>query len=140
MNWRTWLKIGFSLLLVMALFACKQEITERETIVRDGVLYRIGEKEPFTGIVTGKGRDGYRRTVCTFEKAYEDGLQHGLTVYWYENGKVESKETYVHGEIHGYVTRYYPNGRPKARIPFEHGMRGGKGEMFWSPKGGRIKH
>lgn len=127
-------------LLVIFFLSCERKVMQKDTITRRGVVYLKGEKEAFSGIVIGKGRDGYRSEYLTFEKTYVNGLLHGVTRYWYENGKLESKENYVEGELHGLTTRYYPNGKPKARIHFENGLRGGgRGEMFWDNKGRKIK-
>lgn len=134
------LKICWLALLVLMTTACEREVSQTDTVLRSGVRYLIGEEEPFTGVVIGKGREGYRRAVCTFKKAYENGLQHGLAVYWYENGKLESQSNYIEGKLHGYATRYWPNGKPKERIHFEHGMRGGgNGEMYWDQKGRKTR-
>jgi antitoxin component YwqK of YwqJK toxin-antitoxin module len=135
-----WLSLGITVFLILTTVSCEKKVMQKDTILRRGILYQKGEDQPFTGIVVGKGREGYRRMVCTFEKAYKKGLQHGVTTYWYENGNLESTENYLEGKLHGLVTRYYPSGKSKARIDFDHGMRGGiKGEMFWDHRGRKIR-
>lgn len=125
---------------ITVLTACTAEIDESETVTLGDRLYRRGSDEPFTGIVRGEGREGYRRQTCTFEKHYEDGILEGRSQYWYENGKLESIVPYQNGKIHGVVTRYHENGHIKARIHFVEGLRGGsKGEAFWDEDGKRVR-
>ena len=125
-------------LLLTPLTACSSKIPHSQTYQRGRLVYQVGSKTPFTGIVTGKAREGYRRLVCTFEKSYENGRLHGFARYWHPNGQLESAVPYDQGEMNGMVTRYYPDGQVKARIHFVKGMRGGaKGESFWGPDGKR---
>jgi antitoxin component YwqK of YwqJK toxin-antitoxin module len=127
-------------MLLLLMTACTNKVSEAKTIHHGQLLYEVGSDLPFTGIVTGKAREGYRRQICTFEKQYRDGRLDGFSRYWYPNGKLESVVPYKNGELNGIVTRYYANGMLKAKIHFVDGMRGGsKGEFFWSPDGKRLK-
>lgn len=122
------------------MISCTQEVHERDTFERGGLLYKKGETEPFTGIVIGRGREGYRRQAYDFQKEYKNGVRDGDTIFMYSNGKRESKVPYKGGVIHGQEMRYWANGKPKARIHYEDGMRGGlRGEMFWDERGRQIK-
>jgi antitoxin component YwqK of YwqJK toxin-antitoxin module len=96
----------------------------------------VGEDKPFTGIVVGKGREAYHQRSLAYEKAYVNGLQDGVTKYWYANGQVESVVPYKAGKIDGIVMRYYPDGKKRSKIHYVGGLRGGdQGEAFWSPDG-----
>ena len=121
--------------------ACSTEIDKSKTMQRNGRVYQIGNDEPFTGFVTGKGRnEGYRRLSFTYKKEYKNGLLHGKSYYYHSNGKIESVEPYESGVLNGVVTRYYENGQIRARIHFINGFRGGaKGEMFWDKNGNKRK-
>jgi MORN repeat variant len=136
-KWLIWISM---LLMLLALIGCKNEISERDTVVRDGLLYKISDEHPFTGVVTGRSRDRDSRALYRFEKEYKEGIQDGMTSFWYPNGKLESKATYADGDINGFLITYWPSGKPKSRIHFVNGLRGGsKGEMFWSEDGQRRK-
>ena len=133
----TW---GIILLSFFLLLGCAQEIREHETVTRRGLLYKMGENEPFSGIVTGRGRETYHTRLMKFRKVYKDGLLDGETLFYYPNGKVESQVPYIQGKINGSMMRYWSNGKPRARIHFDHGMRGGaRGEMFWDKNGHQIR-
>lgn len=140
LKYHKWLIIGFGLVLLVSMVSCTQEVQERDTVERNGLLYKMGEDNPFTGIVVGRGREDYRRVSYDYRKEYKKGILDGETVFIYPNGKLESKVPYKHGEVSGFMMRYWPNGRPKARIHFVDGMRGGaKGEMFWDKNGRQVK-
>lgn len=128
-------------LMCIAIVSCTQEVDERNTVERGGVLYKMGAEHPFCGIVTGRGREDYRKVSYDFKKRYKDGVLDGETVFFYSNGKLESKVPYKNGVINGFMMRYWPNGKPRARIHFVDGLRGGlKGEMFWDENGHHIKN
>jgi hypothetical protein len=128
------------LLLIMFLAGCSRPVPKQDTVVRGGLLYKMGEDDPFTGIVVGKGREPRHTQRMTYKKAYKNGVQEGETTFYYPSGKVESMAPYINGEIHGILMTYWPSGRPKSRIHFVHGMRGGaRGEMFWDQKGKKIR-
>lgn len=134
----TVLLISLTLLFITS---CSTKINASETYERGGLLYRIGDDEPFTGIVQGKAQhEGYRRKPCRFVKEYRKGRLHGRSFFYFLSGKVESIEPYENGVINGVVTRYYENGQLKARLHFVDGLRGGsKGEMFWNEDGTRSR-
>ncbi|MBI9083187.1 MAG: hypothetical protein JEZ11_06275 [Desulfobacterales bacterium] len=129
-----------SILLAVSLFsACTREIPVQQTVVRHGLLYEKGKAEPFTGVITGEAREGYRSTICTYRKAYRNGIMNGDCCFWHPNGHLESIEPYRDGKINGVLTRYDENGRVLVRAHLVDGQRGGEhGEIFWhrAPTGG----
>lgn len=123
-------------LSVFLLTACSTEIPQSNVFKRAGRVYEIGTDEPFSGIVIGRGQVSYHKQRLRFEKTYINGLQEGVTKYWYENGNLESVIPFKKGRIEGVVTRYYPNGKKRSKVHYRDGMRGGSaGEMFWDPDG-----
>lgn len=133
--------VFFLILLCFVMVSCTREVEERQTVEREGLLYEIGAKKPFSGIVNGRGREDYRTKIYNFKKRYKGGVLNGETVFYYPNGKMESKIPYNNGEISGFMMRYWPNGKPRARIHFVNGLRGGlKGEMFWDENGHQINN
>jgi antitoxin component YwqK of YwqJK toxin-antitoxin module len=118
------------------LAACSATVPHAQTFKRGQRIYRVGEENPFTGVVVGKGREAYHKRRMAYEKTYVDGLLNGITKYWYGNGQPESVIPYKNGKIDGIVMRYYPDGKRRSKIHYVGGLRGGdKGEVFWSPNG-----
>ena len=126
------------LLSFLLLFACSTQIPENSTFAKQGLIYRDGSKEPFTGYVVGTGRSDRLSPRLLYKKHYENGKLNGNTKYWYKNGQLESVIPYDDGKINGVVTKYYDSGQVKARVHIVDGRRGGnKGEMFWHEDGRR---
>jgi antitoxin component YwqK of YwqJK toxin-antitoxin module len=118
------------------LTACSTEIPKTEVYTRGGLVYEVGAKEPFSGIVVGRGRESYHKRRLKFERTYVNGLQEGVTKYWYDDGQLESVIPFKKGQVEGVVIRYYSNGNKRSKVHYVNGLRGGKaGEMFWDPDG-----
>ena len=132
--------VFLSLVICIAVVGCTRQVEERNMVAREGLIYEMGSEHPFSGTVSGRGCEDYRKKAFDFKKHYKNGVLDGDTVFFYPNGKLESKVPYKNGKVNGFMVRYWPNGRPKARIHFVDGMRGGlKGEMFWDEDGHQIK-
>jgi antitoxin component YwqK of YwqJK toxin-antitoxin module len=122
------------------LCSCDGQVSSRQIVVRNGIVYEIGSTKPFSGFVTGKDRKGYQGAVRYYKKHYRAGVLDGKSEYRYANKRLEGIEPYKDGKIHGMVSRYYDNGQIRSRVHFVNGLRGGsKGEMFWSKSGKLIK-
>jgi antitoxin component YwqK of YwqJK toxin-antitoxin module len=131
-----WRLLLILLLLIPLNIACSSPVSHSETYKRGNRVYRVKTEKPFTGVVVGKDRKNYQHRRLRFEKTYVDGLQDGVTRYWYKNGQLESVIPYEKGKIDGIVVRYYQNGNRRSKIHYVKGMRGGdQGEVFWSPDG-----
>ena len=132
------LKFIFILLSFALIFGCSKEISQTSAVVRNGLIYRNGFNEPFSGYVVGKGKSDFTGPRLAYRKQYKNGKLDGKTKYWYKNGQLESAIPYENGKINGVVTKYYENGQVKARVHLVNGKRGGsKGEMFWYADGRR---
>ena len=117
-----------------------QDISSQETVVKNGLLHKMGDKKPFTGTISGYAREGYRPCKMKFIKKYKNGIRQGDTKFWYPNGKLESIEPYADGKVNGIITRYHENGRIKARIHIVNNQRGGsEGEQFWDGSKKKFK-
>ena len=62
----------------------------REVEEREGILYRTGSEQPFTGTIIQKDEEG--RLVAT--AVYRVGLKNGPTTHWYP--RLEKKRSVVH--------------------------------------------
>ncbi len=86
------------------------EVLRTELEVREGVLYRKGALEPFTGAMIERYPDGTllsRSTVVA-------GRLHGLSEGWYPNGRLQVRESFVRGISHGVRTKWHPNGNTQS--------------------------
>ena len=72
----------------------------------DGLWYLPNQSVPYTGKAERKHFDGTRISLIH----YRDGKQHGLTQFWYPNGKPRSAFQYHEGQLDGNATYFYRNG------------------------------
>jgi len=101
-----------------------------ELVLREGVLYRQGSAQPFSGLVVEDWQPGRRRTEVTIR----DGRAHGLSRGWYESGQIEVEERFVRGVSHGTRTRWHADGAKKSEVKIRDGRLAG---VFreWHPNG-----
>ena len=104
--------------------------TRAELDLRDGILFRQGATQAFSGLLIEEWKPGRRRT----EVAIRDGRAHGLSRGWYEKGQLEVGERFVRGGSHGTRTRWYADGVKKSEVRIRDGQMVG---VFreWHPNG-----
>lgn len=57
------------------------------------------------------------------EVRYEAGLEHGLSVDWYETGKMAARHSSLHGTKHGVEEEWFRDGARRLRVVWENGLR-----------------
>lgn len=98
---------------------------------RDGLYYKKGAEEPFTGSTESTYSTGTTFVAASFKKGklhgtytayyangqkmgvshYKMGIKHGEAISWHENGEPASKVHYKQGKKDGLLVVYYPNGQ-----------------------------
>jgi hypothetical protein len=58
------------------------------------------------------------------KELYKDGIQNGLALQYYSNGKVETEVNFTDGKPNGVMKAYYQDGKLKAETTFTNGERG----------------
>ena len=101
----------------------------------DGLYYKAGELQPFTGSAVSTYANGQRK----FEGFYKNGRRDGLCLEWYENGRKHYEGIFRNGKLHtGYEYWYYANSLTlKLRGDYEQGhmVRG----QHWNRRGGIFR-
>jgi len=59
----------------------------------------------------------------TQKSTYVDGLRHGMTWWYNENGKIKSKVNFQKGKENGIYTSYYDNGQKKLVVAYVEGQK-----------------
>ncbi len=137
LSWRRFV-IGPAVLVAIALAvwlavepsAPVATVRRADVELREGVLYRRGEKQAFSGLVIEEWGPAKRRA----EVAVHEGRAHGLSQGWYENGQREVEETFVRGVSHGTRTRWYADGARKSQVKIREGQLVGTFRE-WHPNG-----
>lgn len=79
------------ILVALAITGCKSEIDNAETVIRNGLIYKYGEPDPFTGLVlnTPAGVPGIS-ALCNSQ--VEKGRYSGKSECFYNSQKVYEVE------------------------------------------------
>ncbi len=86
--------------------ATAAEALRAELELREGLLFRKGAAEPFTGVMLEQYPDGAllsRSTVVA-------GRLHGLSEGWYPDGRLQVREHFVRGVSQGERIKWHANG------------------------------
>lgn len=102
-------------------------IKKNEVELRKEVLYVVGEKEPFSGIVNEYYENGSIKTQYSFK----NGLQNGISKTFYENGNLKAEYPFVNDTIVGIVKEYYENGNISIIGSFSDNMPEGPSKSYY---------
>jgi len=85
-------------------------LTQANTVTKsfdDGLYYKAGDSEPYTGNAVFIHENGQR----AFEGFFKNGQRHGKCLGWYENGKVKFEGLFQNDKLHeGHEYWYYTDG------------------------------
>ncbi|EQM76133.1 hypothetical protein N7335_21920 [Stutzerimonas stutzeri] len=147
--------IGITL-VALAITGCRSEIDNAETVIRNGLIYKYGETDPFTGLVLNtpagipgvsalcnsqveKGRySGKSECFYNSQKVYEVEFSAGSKdgkeiVFDAETGKTKSVKSWKSNRLHG-TSEEYLNGTLISRKEYKDGLQDGD-EVGWSEDG-----
>ena len=79
----------------------------------------IEQGQYYHGIKEGMWSAWDTKGLKTFECSYKDGLKEG-EAYYFDNGKLTTKEHYKGGRLHGDVIHYLPDGKQE-ETKYKHG-------------------
>lgn len=102
-------------------------------IERDGRVYPPDEDVPYTGSVAMRyGNEGLALCHC------KNGLLHGTSTSWYQNGQKRSEHTYHEGKLSGLSTKWFENGQKMDQGNYRDGKLHGLW-IFWDQRGNEIQ-
>ena len=118
------------------------EISRHDMVQNDGLWYRIGQTNPFTGrmvdyytpggellsrseisngLFNGLSETWFTNGQLQVRETFQAGLSHGPREKWHENGTKLSEATIVEGKITGTFQSWYDNGQLNEKIEMKHG-------------------
>ena len=125
-------KLVFSLIAFSMLFmGCSRYYTSHNIYTEDGLIYKEGEEEPFTGrildtldnkiieydVVNGLKNGEFVVTSINNKSAVygfiKDNKNVGKWSYFYRNGNLESEGNFTNDKPHGKWIWYYESGKVK---------------------------
>lgn len=97
-------KIGFIFLLI----SCSKEIELNKTVERNGFVYEVNKTIPYTGIAFSY----HENSQIKSKEIYKDGLQSGVSEYFFINGQVKQISNFFEGVmLDGQHTQYFKDGK-----------------------------
>lgn len=148
-------KLLLLILLGIGLISCGREYKREYRFDNDGLIYKSGTEELFTGkiidtadviieyeVVNGK-KNGEFVTFYTngnIEKTgwIKQNANVGEWKYYYPDGTLESRGHFVKDTPHGLWERFYRNGKLKQSGLYKYGLEDGEW-LFYDEKGELIK-
>ena len=126
--------IGVFLLISALSFSAERVVKMENAYVDDkGIVYVIGEKTPFTGIV-----ENYKvppisegDSVLEGKIPFKNGVIEGSSKLYYPSGKLASVATFKNGKVEGIQKDYYKNGKLQVELPFKNGVVDGIAKVYY---------
>ena len=126
--------IGVFLLVSALSFSAERVVKMENAYVDDkGIVYVIGEKTPFTGIV-----ENYKvppisegDSVLEGKIPFKNGVIEGSSKLYYPSGKLASVATFKNGKVEWVQKDYYENGKLKVELPFKNGVVDGIAKVYY---------
>ena len=126
--------LGVFLLVSVLSFSAERVVKLENAYVDDkGIVYVIGEKVPFTGIV-----ENYKvppisegDSVLEGKIPFKNGVMEGYSKLYYPSGKLASVATFKNGKVEGIQKDYYENGKLKLELPYKNGVVDGLAKVYY---------
>jgi antitoxin component YwqK of YwqJK toxin-antitoxin module len=113
-----------------SLAACSTGRVDRvDTEVRDGITYRAGASQPFTGVIVDPFADsvaGVADDVVWAVTEYREGLSDGMRTEWYPSGAVRRRASFLAGKASGVSKKWYASGQPRSEAEYLRGALHGR--------------
>lgn len=125
------IKIFLVILSSLFLISCAQKQYSRNYwIAKDGIIYKYGTNELFTGLVIDTAD-----VIITFEVV--NGVKNGAFITYYPNGKYEKYGMIKHNQNVGEWSYFYSNGQLESIGSFKKNKPSGKWISYYH--NGKIK-
>jgi len=138
----------FGLLAILLLFTATtiqaQTVRYADLETRDGLYYKKGESQPFTGMVEDPGEQNGKieagKRVGRWTGYHSNGEKEWITDYeegiptnqimWYSNGNKYQEMKRQNGRPHGLYQRWYKSGQVAEETTFNEGQREGVSRIY----------
>lgn len=103
----------------------KPETESKLTVKRDGILYKLNSREPYSGIVFQNFANGN----LEFRASYVNGRLEGVKDTYNSNGELASTTTYLNGEKNGAYKKFDMEGKIVEKSNYRNGLLDGLKEV-----------
>src|SRR5258708_7032157 len=116
-----------SLLILMILIRCSSPSESVAIEERNGLMYKKGTNELFTGLRTEDFKDGQ----IAFRAPYEKGVMNGKTIFWHENGKKKTEGQTINGKKEGEWKSWFDSGNQSLVASYVNNEESGRYRQFY---------
>ena len=95
-----------------------REATLQQLTRRNDRMYFDKERQPFSGFLVERYSNGQHKA----RSQLVNGLLHGVTEGWFEDGALQIREHFVAGISHGVRTKWFSNGKKMSEANIENGI------------------
>lgn len=110
-----------------------QAISMHYLVERQGIYYKVNSEMPFSGVAFSE----YSNTQKEEENTFRNGVRHGKSLKWFNNGQIKFTGTYDSGYLEGKVMTYYENGQLEFEGNYKTGVKQGTCKEWY--ENGQIK-
>jgi len=111
-------KILLALFVMCSALSFSAKVIKSDRIETKGnVVYEIGQKTPYTGVLENYNEKG----IVDARAEFKNGVMDGYSKLYYPNGKVFIEENYKNGERDGVAKAYDENGKLLQQATFKNG-------------------
>ena len=100
------------------IYSCEKEVSSDKLVERNGLTYELNSETPFSGKSVEFFEGG---EVKRESRSYKDGLMHGVSIEWYENGQKKIEQIFEKGQKNGAMRLWHDNGQLWAETSWENG-------------------
>lgn len=142
------------LIFILSSFVFAKSFDISEKIIKNGIVYRKGESDPFTGVFKGEGiLEEYKKGIkhgnfsgdividnekYTFEGEYVEGIKHGEWKIRYPDKKIKAILHYNYDLPKGQWTYFYNNNQVQGYENFTNGVISGE-TIFYEKDGNLLR-
>ena len=94
-------------LIVFSSNSFSETIRQEQLVEKDGLVYKSGSNQPFTGSIM----DVYDNFQIMGTGTFKDGKRDGMWISFWKNGNVENEGVFKEGKKHGLFKSFFENGQ-----------------------------
>ena len=111
-------KILLALFVMCSALSFSAKVINSSNIeVKGNVIYEVGQKAPYTGVLENYNEKG----IVDARAEFKNGVMDGYSKLYYPSGKLSSEATFKNGVQVGIQKDYYEDGKLKMELNYKNG-------------------
>ena len=120
-------KILLALFVMCSALSFSAKVIKSDRIETKGnVVYEIGQKTPYTGVLENYNEKG----VVDARAEFKNGVMDGYSKLYYPSGKLLSEVNFKNDKEEGLMKAYYENGKLQGEATYKNGQLDGVAKLY----------